>query len=175
MHSSSAKKISFEAFEEEDLNTSNASENNLSTGNVVSNILEIMKTQQNNLPLELDTSEKFLRAKEKLIKQLPNMYKNTRLSKFLIQTSPVATKIEYKKIKGLVLNIEKRMSWYLNVEQEKVKCLLISTRAKTAKEDLAFDDPKKSFFEYYAKAIVTEAEKRKFIPVPLVDLNIIVI
>lgn len=140
-----------------------------------SNILQIIKLQTESLPLVMDNSEKFLKAKEKLIKQLPNMYKNTRLSKYLIQNNPVVSRIEYKRIKGLVLNVERRMSWYLNVEEDKIKCLLISTRAKTAKEDLVNEDSKKHFFEYYAKVIVVEGEERKFVCVPLVDLNISVI
>jgi hypothetical protein len=145
------------------------------TESVVSNILDIIKLQQEALPLVLENSEKYVKAKEKVLKQLPNMYKNTRLTKYLIQHNPIITKIEYKKIKGLMLNIEKRMSWYLNIEEGKVKCLLISIKAKTAKEDLVNDDPKKHFFEYYAKFIVNEKDERRFITIPLIDLNIYVV
>jgi hypothetical protein len=83
---------------------------------IASNILDIIKLQQEALPFVLENSEKYIKAKEKVIKQLVNMYKNTRLSKYLIQNNPIATKIEYKKIKGLMLNIEKRMCWYLNIK-----------------------------------------------------------
>jgi hypothetical protein len=142
---------------------------------VVSNILDIIKLQQDNLPISIESSEKFAKAKVKVLKQLPNMYKNTRLTKYLIQNSPTSSKIEYKKIKGLMLNIQKRMCWYLNIEEEKTKCLLISTKAKTSNEDLVQDTPRKYFFEYYAKFIVTEGDERKFISIPLVDLNISVV
>jgi hypothetical protein len=142
---------------------------------IASNILDIIKLQQEALPFVLENSEKYIKAKEKVIKQLVNMYKNTRLSKYLIQNNPIATKIEYKKIKGLMLNIEKRMCWYLNIEEGQAKCLLISIKAKTSKEDLVQDDPKKHFFEYYAKFIVTEEQERRFITIPLVDLNVSVI
>lgn len=153
----------------------NASSSKQEASDVVSNILDILEARKNNAPLVLENSEKFTKAKEKVTKQLLNMYKNTRLTKYLIENNSVSQAIEYRKIKGLVLNIEKRMSWYLNVEQEKIKCLLISTKAKTAKEDLIYDDSKKYFFEYYAKVILMEGEIRKFVSIPLIDLNISII
>jgi hypothetical protein len=41
--------------------------------------------------------------------------------------------------------------------------------------DLENEDRVKHFFEYYAKVIITEGTERKFIPIPLYDLNISVI
>ena len=149
--------------------------NQQKASDVVSNILDILEARKNNAPLILENSEKFLKSKEKILKQLKNMYKNTRLTKYLIEHSPVSQVMEYRKIKGLVLNIEKRMSWYLNIEQEKIKCLLISKKAKTASDDLLHDDLNKYFFEYYAKVIVCEGEVRKFISVPLIDLNVSIV
>lgn len=149
--------------------------NQQKASDVVSNILDILEARKNNAPLILETSEKFLKSKDKILKQLKNMYKNTRLTKYLIENNPVNQIIEYRKIKGLALNIEKRMSWYLNCEQEKIKCLLISKKAKTSTEDLIHDDVKKYFFEYYAKIIVLEGEVRKFITIPLIDLNISIV
>lgn len=143
--------------------------------NVVENILDIIKLQQESLPLVLENSEKFLKAKEKVLKQLPNMYKNTRLHKFTVQNNSVSTRVEYKKVKGLVLNIEKRMSWYLNVEESELKCLLISTNAKTANEDLINDDRSKYFFNYYGKLILNSTNERKFITIPLLDLNVVIV
>jgi hypothetical protein len=67
------------------------------------------------------------------------------------------------------------MSWYLNIEEGKAKCLLISIKAKTANEDLVHDDSKKHFFEYYGKLIINEATERKFITIPLIDLNVFVV
>jgi hypothetical protein len=142
------------------------------TENTVYSILDLLEAQKNNIPVVLDVSESTMKAKEKILKQLPNMYKNTRMTKYLIEHMPVSVKIEYKKIKGLILNIEKRISWYLDVPQENIKCLLISTKAKSAPIDLAGEDMSKHFFLYYAKVIITEGQTRNAIPIPLYDLNI---
>jgi hypothetical protein len=48
-------------------------------------------------------------------------------------------------------------------------------KAKTANEDLINEDRTKNFFEYYAKVIITEGNEKKFIPIPLYDLNVSVI
>lgn len=143
---------------------------------VVSNILDILQAQKNKDTGTLETSERVVKAKEKIIKQLPNMYKNTRMVKYLIQNNPSPCKIEYKKIKGLMLNIAKRFSWYLDLEEENTRCLLISTKAKSYKDDITEEDRKKGFFEYYAKTIFpTKNGEIKFIVVPLYNLNISVI
>jgi hypothetical protein len=122
-----------------------------------------------------DDSAKALKAREKVIKQLSNMYKNTRMAKYLIENSPIPFRIEYKKIKGLMLNIAKRLSWYMDVEEEEIKCLLISIKARSFKTDITEEEKDEGFFEYYAKAIFTEEGETKFIIVPLYNLNIRVI
>jgi hypothetical protein len=143
----------------------------------VTNILDIMNAQKMEIPVNMEVSEKAQKAKEKVIKQLSNMYKNTRMGKFAIQVNPHATQIEYKKIKGLMLNIEKRFSWYLDLPEGSVKCLLISIRARSAKDDLTPEDKARGFFEYYAKAILENTSSgggKTFVIIPLYNLNIIV-
>lgn len=123
----------------------------------------------------LENGENFINAKNKLLKQLPNIYKNTRLQKFTIQSNPISAKLEYKRVKGLVLNVQKRMCWYLNLETIDTRCLLISTKARTANEDLIYDDRNKYFFDYYCKFIFQHNQVTKFICIPLVNLNVTVI
>lgn len=167
MQSNLALNFAFEKKEQKKIN------NNV---NNVSNILDIIEAQKNNIPILMENSDLAFKAKDKILKQLANMYKNTRLNKHLIQNSPVPIKIEYKKMKGLILNIEKRISWYMDLELESIKCLLISTKAKSANVDLENEDRKKHFFEYYAKVIISKnGTEKTFIPIPLYDLNVIVV
>ena len=168
MHSNLALTFPFQKREDKPINQANRND-------IVYNILDILESQKNNIPVVLEVSERASKSKEKILKQLVNMYKNTRMTKYLIQNNPVVSKIEYKKIKGLILNIEKRISWYLDTPEENVKCLLISVKAKSAPVDLENEDRVKHFFEYYAKVIITEGAEKKFIPIPLYDLNISVI
>ena len=158
-----------------DLKNDNINLNYGLDGNTASNILDLMKLQNNNLTASIESGERFINAKNKLLKQLPNIYKNTRLSKFTIEEAPTTVTMQYKRIKGLVLNVQKRMCWYLNMDPENTKCLLISIKAKTAKEDLANEDRTKYYFVYYCKFIFPSAEGQKFIAVPLIDLNINVV
>jgi hypothetical protein len=124
----------------------------------------------------LDASEECMNAKRKVLKQLPNIYKNTRLSKFITENTLYAPKLEYKIIKGLVLNVQKRMCWYLNVKEDESKCLLISTFAKTAYQDLILDNPKEGILKYYCKFIFTTKDGiQKFVSIPLFNFNVIVI
>ena len=143
--------------------------------NTASEILDLMKLQNNNLTASIENGEKFICARNKLLKQLPNIYKNTRLSKFTIEEAPVMVTMQYKRIKGLVLNVQKRMCWYLNIDPETTKCLLISIKAKTFKEDLEPEDRAKYYFVYYCKFIFPSSEGYKFVAIPLINLNINVI
>lgn len=122
-----------------------------------------------------DDSVKALKAAQKVIKQLPNMYKNTRMSKYLLESGVMPFRVEYKKIKGLMLNIAKRLSWYMDLEEEEIKCLLISVKARSSKVDVSTEERSDGFFEYYAKAIFNINGEMKFIVVPLYNLNIRVI
>ena len=145
------------------------------TENTASSVLYIIKNQNNEIPTIIHTDEKFVNAKNKVLKQLDNIYKNTRLSKFEITNSQTKTQINYKRIKGLVLNIEKRMCWYLNLDPESVRCLLISIKARTAMDDLIYDDRNNSFFEYYCKFIFPINGEKRFVTIPLINLNVSVI
>lgn len=125
---------------------------------------------------ELKFFQTVKRGKEKIIKQLPNIYKNTRVLRFLIQHQPMPHSIEYKKIKGLILNIQKRFMWYAKFEEMKqAKVLLLSIKSKSVTYDLNRNDEFKDFFNYYTKIIFEHNNKKYFISIPLVDLNIDVI
>ena len=147
----------------------NIHNNKPSTAN---NILEIIKVKtQDEFPCVIETEEKYLKAKDKILKQLPIIYKNTRMLKFCIESCPTLQKIEYRRIKGLTLNIQKRLCWHLKIEEGSSRCLLISIKARTANEDLIYDD-RAAFFNHYCKFIFPSADGiKKFITIPLVNLN----
>jgi hypothetical protein len=159
-----------------DLKQNNITYSNEKNENKLSHdINNIIKFEDIHHSSIIENNEKIVNAKKKLLKQLSNIYKNTRLQKFTIECSPTSTQLEYKRVKGLVLNVQKRMCWYLNLDPQDVRCLLISIKARTANEDLIYDDRNKYFFDYYCKFFFTHENQNKFISIPLIDLNIVVV
>lgn len=105
-------------------------------------------------------------AKAKVIKQLSNIYKRTRLKKYTLPEAVEIQEVSIKKLRSMVLNIEQRMAWYVGIDDHRfVKCTILNTNTESDENGL---------YNCIANLTVDHDGTRFKASMPLYNLNIII-